>query len=388
MNMQCTSKYLRHSALWIFLEISFVSLLCAGDLKVTFVNVGVGDAIIAQTPSGKNILIDGGYSGPGGSVLIPYLKANGITKIDYMVATHKDIDHVGGLNEILADPDFSVSYVVCKDTVPINIGPVEKVTLSTVTGSPAFPLDWDPTLSVKALNAREGQNPSNNDSIVLKIQYNQVGFLFTGDIEQPVTDELANDFASEFPITILKVPHHGSKDSISNDFPSKIGPKLAIISAAKDLNNNPDPDTLSKYQSCGIPILRTDERGHITVTTNGISYSVSTSQIPSSMKSTDKVAVHVYPNPAPGNTSPAKATVVYKLNGITDSARLAIYTVSGDLVRERMDITHNNGENFTEWNLKNGAGQEVANGLYIVQVEAKTGESSIFGRAKMAVFKK
>ena len=368
--------------------ISFVSPLCAGELKVTFVNVGVGDATIVQTPSGKNILIDGGYTGPGNSVLIPYLKAHGITKLEYIVATHRDADHIGGLNDILSDASFSVSYVVCKDTIPINSGAVPKIILSTVTAPPATTLDWDPALSVKVLNAREGQQPSNNDSIALKMQYDQVSFLFAGDIQGTVADDMVNGFAAEFPITVLKVPHHGSNSSISNDFPSKLHPRLAIMSVAKDQNNNPDPDTLVKYRTYGIPVLRTDEYGHITVVTNGVTYSVTTSQIPTSIESVDKVAVRVYPNPAPGTTSPPKATVVYNLNGRTDSVRLAIYTVTGDLVREWADLTHNNDDNFTEWDLKNGAGREVANGLYIVQVEAKTGRASVFGRAKMAVFKK
>lgn len=378
---------LRAPILSIFLGIAFVPQLCAGELKVTFVNMGVGDSVLVQTPSGKNILIDGGYSGPGSSVLIPYLKANGITSLDYLVATHRDIDHVGGLNEILSDSTFTVSYVISKDTVPINIGSVPSILLSTVTAPPAITLDLDPALTVKVLSARQGQNPSNNDSIVLKIQYGQVSFLLAGDIQSPVIDELVANFASEFPVTVLKVPHHGSNNSISNNFPSLVQPELAVISGAKDLNNNPDPDTLTKYQTCGIPVLRTDERGHISVRTNGISYSVTTTQYPSSMLTADKVSVHVYPNPAPGSTSPAKATVVYALNGTADSVRLAIYTMSGDLVRERTDITRSNGDNYAEWDLKNGAGQSVVSGLYIVQVEAKMGGTSIFGRAKMAVLR-
>jgi competence protein ComEC len=366
--------------------------VAAGDLRVTLVDVGVGDAILVQTPGGRHILVDGGYPGPGNSVLVPYLKSRGVQRLHQVVATHQDLDHTGGLNAVLGDSSFQVDYVVYKDTaVPsrlTNLGARPTVVLSTVTAPPAVTLEWDPALDVEVLNAREGQAKVNNNSIVLKVTFRRVSFLLTGDIEAPVIDEVVSRFPDEFPVTVLKVPHHGSNSSVSSLFPSRARPALALVSAAKDINNNPDPDTLDAYASLGIPVWRTDVSGHITVITNGVSYSVVPSrQATDASRASSSIPVHAYPNPAPGRASPAQATVVYELNGAAEDALVTVYALSGVRVRRWEGAPRAAGVNFLEWDLKNDDGQDVANGLYVAQVEAQAGGARLRGRAKIAVLR-
>lgn len=356
-------------------------------------NIGVGDAILIQTPNGKNILIDGGYEDPGESILLPYLRSVGVTRIHHMVATNRDTDHVGGLRAVLSSATFTVDEVLYKDSATTNAGRLDNipagkgVVIDTVTTT-AQTRAWDPALTVKVLSARDGQSSANNNSIVVKVTYGNVSFLLTGDVETPVVDELLTNFPSEFPVTILKVPHHGSNSSISANFPANVKPELALISGAKDTNNNPDDDTLAAYAAAGIPVLRTDQRGHITVTTNGVSYSVSSTLQSTGVRAVSEgPTVHAYPNPAPGKTVPAKAAIVYDLNGVADEVRVAIYTVSGELVRAWESAPAIVGTNFFDWDLQNGEGDDVVSGLYIVQVEARAAGGVQSGRAKLAVLR-
>jgi competence protein ComEC len=385
---------LKRSAIFFVAFVVLSAGALAADLKVTLVNIGVGDAILIQTPNGKNILIDGGYEAPGRSVLIPYLKSAGVTRIHHMVATHRDVDHVGGLSAVLADSSFTVEQVIYKDTATTNtnrldnIGARPTLVLSTVTTT-ALTLDWDPSLTVKVLNAREGQSAVNNNSIVLKLTYGRVSFLLTGDIATPVTEEILTNFPGEFPVTILKVPHHGSNSSISSTFPKGTGAEIGLISCAKDINNNPDDDTLDAYAQAGIPVLRTDRQGHITVRSNGVTYSVDTSLVDAGVSSvSESPSVHAYPNPAPGKTSPQKATIVYEVNGLTDDVRVSVYSLSGERVREWSGAPNVLGRNFLDWDLKDEDGADVADGLYFLQVEASAGGGSQIGRAKMAVLRR
>jgi competence protein ComEC len=366
----------------------------AADLKVTLVNVGVGDAILIQTPNGKNILIDGGYEDPGTSILIPYLKARGVTRLHHMVATHAHTDHTGGLKAILADPAFTVDQVIYKQantTNPSQLGSTGSrpvLVLPTVTAPPSVELDWDEDLTVEVLAARDIPSAPNDSSIVIKLTYGEVSFLFTGDLEVPFVDDLVNAFPSEFPVTFVKVPHHGSNTSDSALFVARTSPKLALISCAKDQNDNPDDETLDLYAGRGIPVLRTDRNGHIVVATNGVSYSVSTSLFSADVRSVSaEPSVRVYPNPAPANTSPAKATFVYEIGGLADEVRVAVYTLAGELVRAWESAPNAAGSNYLEWDLKNGEGEDVVSGLYFVQVEARAGGGTQAGRTKMAVLR-
>lgn len=384
---------LRKAIFFVVLLAAGYSVLRADDLKVTLINAGVGESILIQTPGGKNVLLDGGYTGPGNSVVIPYLISRGVTRLHYMIVSSSDSDHSGGLNAILGDNDFTVEQVLYKGANVkarlTNLGSVPAVELPTVINTAPQTISIESGLTVKLLSSRNTESSVNNNSLVIKLVYKNISFLFTGDIETPVVDQIVDNYPTEFPITFLKVPHHGSNSSYSAKFPARIEPQMALISCAKDINNNPDDDTLLVYEVLGIPVMRTDQSGHITIVSNGTTYSVATSLTSTDVTTVSaKPTVHVYPNPAPGTNNPAKATIVYELNGFTDDVRVAVYTVAGELVRSWSGAPKNIGTNYLEWDLKNGSAEDVVNGLYWVQVEARALSGVQVGKSKMAVLKK
>ncbi len=399
-----------------------ISSLRAGDLKVTYVDVGVGDAIHIQTPAGKNYLIDGGDTSDPNTPptlddttqdfcpLVKYLLDNNIRTLDFILKTHDDSDHYRGLQALLGTKTtsggsnvFSVGAVVfSSDTAVLtNLSShpeTKSVRVSSGTRLETLP-DlagiWDPALTGLVLYPRSPtSDPSTNSgSVVVKFTYDRLSFLFTGDAETADETAIRADFSSAtLASTVLKVAHHGSRTGSSSAFLDAVTPQVAVVSVAANSYGLPDAEILKRLTDKGAAVYRTDQQGHVSVVTNGSAFAVYTAYV-SSQTVTDlrtvssRPSVHVYPNPAPGKTSPAKTTVVYELNGVVDEVRVAVYSFNGELVRSFDGVTRHIGSNYFDWDLKNGEGEAVVNGLYYVQVEAKAGGSSLFGRTKMAVLR-
>lgn len=409
---------------WIILPAGLV--ICAAsapaaDLKVTVVNVGQGDGIHIQTPSGKNYLVDGGDTSDAKNPpalndptqdfcpMVKYLLDRNIRTLDFILKTNDDHDHYGGLEAVLgtkvstaagAANAFTVKAVIFSSSTSKLTNLASHTETATVGVSSGTRLEslaslagiWDPDLTALVLSPRSfSADPSvNSGSIVLKVTYKQVGVLLTADAESPQESDMIADFPADLPSTVLKVGHHGSRTSSSAAFLNVVKPKLAIISAAPQSFGLPDQDVLTRISTMtGAVVMQTHDFGHITVVTNGVTYSAQTTLVGTDVRSVSNGPdVHVYPNPAPGKTNPAKTTIVYSLNGVADEVRVAVYTVSGELVRDWAGAPRNPGTNYIDWDLKNVGDDDVANGLYIVQAEARTAGGSQFGRAKMAVLKK
>lgn len=259
-------------------------------LKVIFLDVWQGDSALIITPSGKIALIDAGQGGSeymrfdaGEMVIYPYCKQNGITKFDYVVMTHPHSDHIGGLPYIFnkiriskiydcGQPYTSQLYINCLETIS-----EKKIKYSIPLGP--LNLNWDPLIKVKVLHPPKGWNYSdnpNNNSIVIKIIYNKISFLFTGDAEDNAEYTMV-DSKFDLNSTILKVPHHGSDTSSCDAFLDAVNPEVAVISVGKNNKfGHPSPSTLARYVQRGIKIYRTDYHGHITVITDGENYEIET----------------------------------------------------------------------------------------------------------------
>lgn len=259
----------------------------AGQLVVTFLDVGQGDSIFIQTPRNKHILIDGGgeekapdgHDKVGQRVVLPFLRRQGISRLDLVIATHPHNDHIGGLNEVLAGIRVdqvidngqvfdsaayrrfmaliranSIKEQVAKVGQAIELG----AGLRGVIISPFQPLSGD----------------TNSDSVVFKLNYGRISFLFTGDLEEAGEERLLNS-GTELRANILKVGHHGSRTSTSDEFLRRVAPELAVISAGKNNRyRHPHRSTLERLAGAGIKYLRTDLDGAITVRTNGRSYTI------------------------------------------------------------------------------------------------------------------
>jgi len=249
------------------------------NLQVSFINVGQGDSALLRDDTGFDILIDGGRTSAGPTV-VAYLREQGVDDIDVMVVSHADSDHVGGLIDVLEIDDIPVQQVLYNgylgDTDTWHVFETAVANEGLALSPAQFPITytWGST-TAQILNPAPGLvNPETNDaSVVILLEYGANHFLFTGDIDSTIE---ATVVARGTPIAaeILKVGHHGSAYSSSAAFLSAVQPKEAVISVGTNSYGHPDDDTLARLTAAGARIWRTDKFGTIVVLSDGTSYSV------------------------------------------------------------------------------------------------------------------
>jgi len=260
--------------LLLFLYFSYQIYVEAKPLEVVFLDVGQGDSILIQKGT-RQILIDGGPSGKTELAklgkYLPYFDR----EIEVVIATHPDRDHIAGLvdaarnykiGKVLAtgaEKDTAV-FKEWKDTVGYNkIEMLEAKRGDEINFGEAKLKIVFPGLSVDPV-----AGDANNESVVARLNYAENSFLFTGDIEAPAEKEILAG-GEKVNADFLKVAHHGSKYSSSDEFLDAVSPKEAIVSvSATNSYGHPHEETLNKLNSRGINILRTDEKGDIMFTCN------------------------------------------------------------------------------------------------------------------------
>src|SRR5690606_30075051 len=190
-----------------------------------YIDVGQGDSILIETPNGKNILIDGGLPEAGKKV-VSYLKDQEIKEIDLLIATHPDYDHIGGLTDVMKEFDvnllldtgkFYLTRAFAKYTSEIR-----KQGIPKRIAKAGQTIHLDPYVSIKVLNAHKKGNSNNESSIVLKVTYGEMDFLFMSDVTMEQEKSMMEKYnvESEF----IKVAHHGSDTSSSLEFLREVNP--------------------------------------------------------------------------------------------------------------------------------------------------------------------
>jgi competence protein ComEC len=266
---------------WMIAAPSWHLLHDGAALRVTFLDVGQGDAAIVQFPNGRTLSIDaGGLAGTsldiGSRVVSPAYWALGVRRLDYMSISHGDPDHIGGAASVFRD--FRPSEIWEGVPVPPHAPTKRLRGLADAAGVPWRTLQSGDHISIGDVLVTvhhppppdwERQRVRNDDSEVIEIQYGGVSFVFTGDIGRETETAIAASFARA-PIRILKVPHHGSATSSSIDFLRALHPAVAVISDGRgNPYGHPVPAVLERYRSIGAAIYRTDLDGAVTVETDG-----------------------------------------------------------------------------------------------------------------------
>ncbi len=265
-----------------------LSLSCAkgkgGRLEVTFLDVGQGDSIFISTPGGKNILIDGGkraippYShfDAGKEVVLPFLKNKGVKKIDTLIATHPDGDHIGGLLAVL-DSDIQIDKVLdsgYKHTSYTYRDFLKKIEQRRETKyyqpRAGQILNWGDEVKAQVLSPAHLFHDSNNCSIVIKLEFGDISFLFTGDVEKEAEGEMVSRYSNTLKSTVLKASHHGSRTGSSLNFLKAVKPRVAVISCGRrNKFGLPHKEVMDKLARFKVKVYRTDYQGTITFTTDG-----------------------------------------------------------------------------------------------------------------------
>ena len=258
-----------------------------GKLRLSFIDVGEGDAILAEFPGGATMLVDAGPRtfglDAGERVVAPFLKRRGVSTIDLFVASHPHSDHVGGLSYILNH--FPVRRI-------IDVGAQFRSVLQEQCGEAAAgrPVEFDSVCAGQQLpglsgvrvyvlspfpqntndHHRAGSPSTANTSLVLKLQYGNVSILLTGDAERKEEREMLDAYGGFLKSSVLKVGHNGSSTSSTEDFLAAVQPSAAVISVGRNNKfRHPSADVVRRLEALGVALSRTDEDGAVIFESDG-----------------------------------------------------------------------------------------------------------------------
>ena len=242
-----------------------------------YIDVGQGDASFIELTNGEVMLIDAGIASSSEKI-IDYIKNLGYNRIDYVVATHPHADHIGGMAEVIEAFDVGAIYmpkaVSTSKTYENLLETIKNKGLSVKTGKVGVSVLQEEDLTIEMLAPNQDKYSSlNNYSIVLKITYGNTSFLYTGDAEELSEKEIMGNVEAD----VLKVGHHGSDTSSSEEFLKRVNPKYAVISVGEDNSyDHPASSTIKKLEKYTDHIYRTDLNGTVVVTSDGVNIAVKT----------------------------------------------------------------------------------------------------------------
>ncbi len=242
------------------------------DLEVHFIDVGQADSILIKAPGG-NMLIDAGNNGDA-DLITSYIKKQGVKTLDVVIGTHPHEDHIGSLDVVIDTFDIGKVYM---PKVEHTTQTIEDVLLAIknkglkitapVAGS---------TFNVGEVKCRilapnsSKYDDLNNYSIVIKLEFGNTSFLFTGDAEKVSEDEMLQKHKDKLSSDVLKVGHHGSNSSTIQGFLDKVNPKYAVVMVGKNNSyEHPHKVVMNRLKEKGVTVYRTDENSTIVANSDG-----------------------------------------------------------------------------------------------------------------------
>ena len=253
-------------------QVEDTTTLSNNTLEVIFLDVGQGDSILLKTGD-HNMLIDAGDIGKD-SIILNYLAKYNVTSLDYIVATHPHADHIGSMPSVIRKMD-NVGTIIMPDKTHttkafenlLNAIEDNDIAITIPKAGDNFTLG---NASVQILAPNSGGYSDINDySIVLRVEFGETAFLFTGDAgSTSEAQQMSNGLTLESDV--LKVGHHGSRTSSSQRYLDAVSPNYAVISSgAGNTYGHPHSELLSRLNAMGVTIYRTDLNGTIVFTSDG-----------------------------------------------------------------------------------------------------------------------
>lgn len=258
----------------VFARFSFDSeqtaLHTEAGLCVHFIDVGQADCTLVQLPNGENMLIDAGNN-ENGEEVVSYLKRQKVSRIDYLIGTHPHADHIGGLDNVISAFDIGAFYMPKVQTNTKTFREVleaaQKKGLKIKSAKAGLTLAQTEKFQIEMLAPNsDSYEDLNNYSAVIRLTCGERAFLITGDAEQLAEEEIGSELRSD----VLKVGHHGSKTSTSEEFLRRVSPQYAYISCGEDNSyGHPHTETLEKLERAEVTVYRADKDGTVIFCTDG-----------------------------------------------------------------------------------------------------------------------
>ncbi len=286
------------------------------DLEIDYIDVGQADSILVNLPNGEHLLIDAGTNDAGPTV-VSFINSKNITTLDYVVGTHPHEDHIGGIDNVV--DTFNIGKIYLPNITATTATYVDMMTAInnkhlTVTQAKAGVTLFDEQYDNKTLKAvmlspiDTSYAEVNNYSAVIRLTYGDTSYLFTGDAQDVVENELINS-PVDLHANVLKVGHHGSSTSSTQAFLDAVDPQIGVISVGVgNVYGHPTPSTIDRLNANNIDIYRTDQDGTVSVKSNGTDILVNTANGTSTMyldingnHDNPVVINEISPAPATGN---------------------------------------------------------------------------------------
>lgn len=250
------------------------STVASGEMQVIFLDVGQGDCTIVRT-EGHNMMIDTGNNNQG-SVVVEWLREQGIEELDYLVLTHPDADHIGGADDVLraVKTDTVLMPDVKNDTMTYDevalLLEEQQIPVIYPEVGQEYTLG-DAGFTILCPQADEiSESDLNGSSVGMKLVHGKNSFVMCGDAEAASEERMVNTFGNALEADVLKCGHHGSSTATSDSFLAAVDPVWAVISCGADNSyGHPHQEVLAKLEDADVQVYRTDLLGTIIAVSDG-----------------------------------------------------------------------------------------------------------------------